>query len=205
MESTLLFPIECHCVEICALHACEQNCTGFSVVCKPLMCDMFDEHLYGMLEWRCANEDCMLSSDKDPNLVALSAVFTAAPIQPHQGFRLNYSARAPLTQYSTGAPPNQSQPNCQITTRNLPKHNLRLGKRSSPKTNMSLAHTTLFLDIMGCSKWCCSKLVMDLHVFFSVFWGEGKILYTRFRMLFIAMFNYTSEHRPPQEISSSNH
>ena len=35
MESSWLFPIECHCVDICALHACQQNCTGFSVVCKP--------------------------------------------------------------------------------------------------------------------------------------------------------------------------
>lgn len=78
------------------------------------MCDMFEEHLYAMLEWRCANEDCMLSSDEDPNLVALSAVFTAAPIQPHQGFRLNYSAGPPPNQ------PNQTAKSqleiCQNTT-----------------------------------------------------------------------------------------
>lgn len=113
MESTLLFPIECHCVEICALHACQHNCTVFSVVCKPhvwyvwrtLVCDAW---------MAMRNEDCMLSSDEDPNLVALSAVFTAAPIQPHQGFRLNYSAGPPPNQ------PNQTAKSqleiCQNTT-----------------------------------------------------------------------------------------
>lgn len=164
MESTLLFPIECHCVEICALHACQQNCTVFSVVCKPhvwyvwrtLVCDawmaMRKWGLYVIIRWRpqsCGSFCCLHCSTNSTTPGIPFELLSRAPTQP-------------------------TQPNCQITTRNLPKHNLRLGKRSSPKTNMSLAHTTLFLDIMGCPKWCCSKLVMDLHVFFSFFWEKAR-------------------------------
>ena len=116
---TLLSKIECHCVEMRALHACHRNCKAFSVICKTLMCDMFEENLYEMLEWRWANEDRMLSSDKTPICSSFCCLHRSTNSTTSGIQSLNYSAEHLLQQPNQIQPNHPNQPNQQIAKSQL--------------------------------------------------------------------------------------